>query len=146
VSVLPIQILLVEDSAADVRLTQEVFSEGKFINDLHVARDGEEALDFLFRRGHYAMAPRPDLVLLDLNLPKVDGREILEAMKGDPELRVIPVAVLTTSSSDRDIVTSYDLGANCFLTKPVDLEEFIEVVTQIEHFWLGIVRLPGTSS
>jgi CheY-like chemotaxis protein len=138
--------LLVEDSAADVRLTEEVFRESRFINDLHVARDGEAALDFLFQRGEYASVPRPDLVLLDLNLPKIDGREILTEMKSDESLRTIPIAVLTTSSTDRDIVQSYALGANCFLTKPVGLEEFVEVVTSIEDFWLGIVRLPSASS
>jgi CheY-like chemotaxis protein len=145
-SILPIQILLIEDSAADIRLTREVFSEGKFVNELHVTRDGEEALDFLFQRGNYPAAPRPDLVLLDLNLPKIDGREVLDVMKSDTALSSIPVAVLTTSAADRDIVQSYGLGANCYLTKPVDLAEFITVVTKIEEFWLGIVRLPRSAS
>jgi CheY-like chemotaxis protein len=142
----PIQILLVEDSAADIRLTQEVFLDGKFVNELHVTRDGEAALDFLHQRGEYLNAPRPDLVLMDLNLPKLDGREVLEAMKGDPSLKSIPVAVLTTSSAERDIVKSYNIGANCYLTKPVELSEFVQVVTQIEEFWLGVVLLPPADS
>jgi two-component system response regulator len=146
VSLTPIRILLIEDSAADIRLTQEVFRDGKFVNELSVVRDGEEALDYLYQRGEHAMAPRPDLVLLDLNLPKLDGREVLEVIKSDPSLRSIPVAVLTTSSNDRDILQSYNLGANCYLTKPVDLEEFVAVVNKIEEFWLGIVRLPSATA
>ncbi len=145
-SLTPIRILLIEDSAADIRLTQEVFRDGKFVNELSVVRDGEEALDYLYQRGEHAMAPRPDLVLLDLNLPKLDGREVLEVIKSDPSLRSIPVAVLTTSSNDRDILQSYNLGANCYLTKPVDLEEFVAVVNKIEEFWLGIVRLPSATA
>ncbi len=141
-SLTPIRILLIEDSAADIRLTQEVFRDGKFVNELSVVRDGEEALDYLYQRGEHAMAPRPDLVLLDLNLPKLDGREVLEVIKSDPSLRSIPVAVLTTSSNDRDILESYNLGANCYLTKPVDLGQFLTVVHAVEDFWLGMVRLP----
>jgi CheY-like chemotaxis protein len=145
VSVVPVQVLLVEDSAADVRLTQEALRDAKVLNELSVARDGEEALDFLHQRGKFSEAPRPDMVILDLNLPKRDGREVLIDMKGDELLRSIPVAVLTTSSAHRDVVESYKLGANCYLTKPVDLQQFLSVVAQIENFWLGIVRLPGAT-
>ena len=144
-SVVPVQVLLVEDSAADVRLTQEALRDAKVLNELSVARDGEEALDFLHQRGKFSEAPRPDMVILDLNLPKRDGREVLIDMKGDELLRSIPVAVLTTSSAHRDVVESYKLGANCYLTKPVDLQQVLSVVAQIENFWLGIVRLPGAT-
>ena len=136
------QILLVEDSAADVRLTQEALKDAKILNELHVARDGVEAMDFLLRRGEHAGAPRPDIVILDLNLPRKDGKEVLAEMKGDPDLRSIPVAVLTTSDAEIDVLESYDLGANCFLTKPVDLDQFLKVVRAVEEFWLGMVRLP----
>jgi CheY-like chemotaxis protein len=142
-SVIPIQVLLVEDSVADIRLTKEALRDGKVVNQLHVARDGEEALNFLHQRGEFTNAPRPDLVILDLNLPKLDGKEVLSDMKNDDSLKSIPVAVLTTSSAERDIIESYSLGANCYLTKPVDLEQFLRVVAQIEDFWLGIVRLPS---
>jgi CheY-like chemotaxis protein len=142
-SIDPIQVVLIEDSAADIRLTQEALRDGKVINELHILRDGEEALNYLFRRGEYEGAVRPDLIILDLNLPKLDGKEVLSQLKSDESLRSIPVAVLTSSSADRDIVESYDLGANCYLTKPVDLEQFLKVVNQIEDFWLGIVRLPS---
>jgi two-component system, chemotaxis family, response regulator Rcp1 len=135
-------ILLVEDSAADVRLTQEAMKDAKVLNELHVARDGVQAMDFLRRTGEHAGAPRPDLVILDLNLPRMDGKEVLAAMKGDPELRSIPVAVLTTSSAEADVLDSYDLGANCYLTKPVDLDQFLVVVRAMEEFWFGLVRLP----
>ncbi len=138
----PIRILLVEDNPADVRLTLEALKEGKIINDLEVARDGVEALDFLYRRGAFADAPRPDLVLLDLNLPKKDGREVLADIKGDEDLKRIPVVVLTTSEAEEDILGSYNLHANCFISKPVDLEQFIKVVKTIEDFWLTIVSLP----
>jgi CheY-like chemotaxis protein len=144
-SIVPIHVLLVEDSAADIRLTQEALRDGKVVNELHVARDGDEALNFLHQRGDFATAPRPDLIILDLNLPKRDGKEVLADLKGDASLRSIPVAVLTTSSAERDILESYNLGANCYLTKPVDLEQFLRVVAQIEDFWLGIVRLPAVS-
>lgn len=137
------QILLVEDSAADVRLTKEALKDAKILNELHVARDGVEAMDFLLRRDDHADAPRPDIVILDLNLPRMDGKEVLAAMKGDPDLRSIPVAVLTTSDAEADVLDSYDLGANCFLTKPVDLDQFLKVVRAVEEFWLGMVRLPG---
>jgi two-component system, chemotaxis family, response regulator Rcp1 len=136
------QILLVEDSAADVRLTQEALKDAKILNELHVARDGVEAMDFLLRRGDRADAPRPDIVILDLNLPRMDGKEVLAEMKGDSDLRSIPVAVLTTSDAEADVLDSYDLGANCFLTKPVDLDQFLKVVQAVEEFWLGMVRLP----
>ena len=136
------QILLVEDNAADIRLTQEALRDTKIANDLHVARDGVEALDFLFKRPPYENAPRPDLVILDLNLPRKDGKEVLAEIKSDPSLRTIPVAILTTSAEEADIVRSYDLGANCYLTKPVDLHQFIAVVHAMEDFWLGMVRLP----
>ncbi len=137
-----VQILLVEDNTVDVRLTQEVFRDGTMINDLHVARDGVEAMDFLHHRDEFADSERPDLVILDLNMPRKDGREVLAEMRADPALRSIPVAVLTTSQSDADIAASYELGANCFLTKPVTLSEFIDVIHSIEAFWLNTVRLP----
>ncbi len=137
-----VHILLVEDSAADVRLTKEALRDSKVLNELHVARDGVEALDFLRRRGAFADRPRPDLVLLDLNLPRMDGKEVLSAMQNDPELHSIPVAVLTTSAQEADIVKSYDLGANCYLTKPVDIMQFLKVIAAVEDFWLGMVRLP----
>jgi CheY-like chemotaxis protein len=136
------QILLVEDNAADVRLTKEALKDAKILNDLHVARDGVEAMDFLLQRAGYEDAPRPDIVILDLNLPRKDGKEVLAELKGDPALRRIPVAVLTTSEAEADVLDSYDLGANCFLTKPVDLDQFLKVVQAVEEFWLGIVRLP----
>jgi len=137
------QILLVEDNAADVRLTQEALKDAKILNDLHVARDGVEAMDFLLQRGGHTDAPRPDIVILDLNLPRKDGKEVLAEMKGDPDLRSIPVAVLSTSDAEIDVLETYDLGANCFLTKPVDLDQFMKVVRAVEEFWLGMVRLPG---
>ncbi len=139
----PIEILLVEDSPADVDLTREALEDAKVSNNLHVVADGVEALAFLRREGPYAEAPRPDLILLDLNLPKKDGREVLAEIKADPALRRIPVVVLTTSEAEQDIVRSYDLHANCYITKPVDLDAFIEVVRSIEGFWLAIVRLPA---
>jgi CheY-like chemotaxis protein len=138
----PIEILLVEDNPGDVRLTQEALKEGKVRNHLSVADDGAKALDFLFRRGPYTAAPRPDLILLDLNLPKLDGREVLRAIKADASLRGIPVVVLTTSQADEDIVKAYDLHVNCYITKPLDLSRFLEVVKAIEDFWLTIVKLP----
>ncbi len=136
------QILLVEDDPADVRLTQEALKDAKVLNELHVARDGVEALDFLRRTGDHADAPRPDLVILDLNLPRMSGKEVLAEMQKDPTLRTLPVAVLTTSAQDADVIDSYDLGANCYLTKPVDLDQFLDVVRTFEDFWLGMVRLP----
>lgn len=136
------KILLVEDNPGDVRLTREALKEGKILNDLSVVGDGVEALAFLRREDGYAGAERPDLILLDLNLPKKDGREVLEEIKGDGELKKIPVVVLTTSAAERDILKAYDLHANCYITKPVDLEQFIGVVQLIEDFWLTIVKLP----
>jgi chemotaxis family two-component system response regulator Rcp1 len=142
VNVKPIEILLVEDNAADVRLTEEALKEGKVRNNLHVARDGMEALEFLRRQGPHKSATRPDLILLDLNLPRRDGREVLAEIKDDDELKTIPVVVLTTSSAEADILKSYKLHANCYITKPVDLEQFVQVVKSIDDFWLTVVRLP----
>ena len=138
----PVEILLVEDNPGDVRLTQEIFKEGKLGNRLSVVTDGEEALAFLRRQGRYAAATRPDIILLDLNLPKKDGREVLAELKADPELKRIPVVILTTSKAEQDILRAYDLHANCYINKPVDLEEFLRVVKVIEEFWLEIVKLP----
>jgi len=140
----PIQILLVEDSPGDVDLTIEAMREAKVANELRVAIDGVIAMAFLRREGEYAAAPRPDLVLLDLNLPRKNGTEVLAEMRADPLLRSIPVAVLTTSKAESDILRSYELGANCFITKPVRLQEFLEVIQAIQDFWLTIVRLPRT--
>lgn len=134
------QILLVEDNAADARLTREALRDGKVVNELHVARDGVEAMEYL--RGRHPSGARPDLVILDLNLPRMNGKEVLAEMRGDRLLRRIPVAVLTTSAEEIDIVQSYDLGANCYLTKPVDLGQFLKLVQSVEDFWLGMVRLP----
>ena len=139
----PIEILLVEDNPGDVRLTIEALKEGKVRNRLSVARDGVEALAFLRREGSHTNASRPDLILLDLNLPKKDGREVLAEIKEDPRLRRIPVVVLTTSKAEEDILRTYDLHANCYITKPVDLEQFISVVRSIDDFWLSVVRLPS---
>jgi len=139
---IPIEILLVEDNAADVRLTREALKDAKVRNQLHVAADGVEATAFLRREGRHAGAPRPDLVLLDLNLPKKDGREVLGEIKQDAGLQNIPVVILTTSQAEEDVLRSYQLRANAYVTKPVDLERFLEVVRSIESFWLEIVRLP----
>jgi CheY-like chemotaxis protein len=139
---LPIRILLVEDSPGDVRLTQEVLRDAKIANDLYVVGDGEVAMAFLRREGEHADAPRPDLVLLDLNLPRKDGREVLVEISEDADLRTVPVIVLTTSAAEQDILRSYRLSANAYITKPIDLNEFITVVRSIESFWLSIVRLP----
>jgi CheY-like chemotaxis protein len=136
------RILLVEDNPGDVRLTMEALKEGKILNEVSVVGDGVEALAFLRREGRYAGAERPDLILLDLNLPKKDGREVLEEIKGDVDLKKIPVVVLTTSAAERDVLNAYDLHANCYITKPVDLGQFIKVVQLIEDFWLTIVKLP----
>ncbi|MDQ3364083.1 MAG: response regulator [Myxococcota bacterium] len=142
-NVKPIEILLVEDNPGDVRLTEEALREGKVRNNLHVARDGVEAIAFLRREGKFANATRPELVLLDLNLPRKDGREVLFEIKNDPDLQTIPVVVLTTSSAEVDILKSYKLHANCYITKPVDLEQFVKVVKSIDDFWLTVVRLPS---
>ena len=137
-----IEVLLVEDNPGDVRLTREALREGKVRNNLSVAPDGVEALAFLRREGKYADAPRPDVILLDLNLPKKDGREVLAVIKRDAELKQIPVVVLTTSKAEEDVLKSYELHANCYVTKPVDLEKFIQVVQSIDRFWLTVVTLP----
>lgn len=142
-SVEPIEVLLVEDDPGDELMTREAFEDNKIRNTLHVVRDGQEALDFLYRRGPYAEAPRPDLILLDLNLPKYDGRQVLEEIKSDTELATIPVVVLTTSSAEEDILRSYKLHANAYVTKPVDLDQFIAAVRQIDEFFVTVVRLPG---
>lgn len=141
----PIEILLVEDNAADVRLTIEALREGKVRNRLTVARDGHEALEILQRNGPHEHAARPDLILLDLNLPRKDGREVLAILKRDDDLKRIPVVVLTTSSAEADILRSYELHANCYITKPMDLEQFVRVVRSIDEFWLTIVKLPNTN-
>ena len=137
------EILLVEDNRGDVDLILEFLESAKGRNQVHVARDGEEAMEFLRQQGRYADAPRPDLVLLDLNLPKKDGREVLAEMKADKSLKQIPVVVLTSSQAERDVIMSYDLQANCYVTKPVDLEQFMAAVKAIEDFWLSVVRLPA---
>ena len=141
----PIEILLVEDNPGDVRLTKEAMADGKIINNLTVVIDGLEAMDFLFRKGKYAKAIRPDLILLDLNLPKKDGREVLQEIKSDHKLKTIPVVVLTISQAEQDIVTAYEQHANCYITKPVDFEQFIKVVKTIENFWFSIVTLPPSN-
>jgi chemotaxis family two-component system response regulator Rcp1 len=139
----PVEVLLVEDNPADVRLTREALEEGKVRNHLHVAPDGAAALEFLRREGIYADAPRPDLILLDLNLPRMNGREVLTAIKEDESLRRIPVVVLTTSEDEEDVLRSYELHANCYVTKPVGLDQFLAVVRQIDSFWLEVVKLPA---
>src|SRR5439155_118454 len=138
----PAEILLIEDNEGDIRLTQEVLKDGKVRNRLSVARDGEQAMAFLRRQGEFSDAVRPDLILLDLNLPRKDGREVLNEIKQDPQLRVIPVVVLTTSNSEQDVLTAYEHHTNCYICKPVDLEQFINVIRSIEGFWLQIVKLP----
>jgi len=138
----PIEILLVEDSPGDVRLTREALTANKIRNTLHVVADGVQALAFLRKQGKHANAPRPNLILLDLNLPKKDGREVLAEIKGNGDLRRIPVVVLTTSGAEEDILKAYDLNANCYVTKPVNLDSFIQVVKSIESFWVMVVELP----
>lgn len=137
-----IDILLVEDNPGDVRLTEEALKQGKVLNRLHVVYDGVEAMEFLHKKGRYKDAPRPDLILLDLNLPRKDGREVLKEIKLDESLKVIPVVVLTTSKSEEDVAKTYALHANCFITKPVDLFRFFEVIKSVEEFWFTVVRLP----
>ena len=141
-SVEPIHILLVDDDPADVRLTQEALKEHKVFCETAVAGDGIEALAYLRREGSYTGVTRPDIILLDLNMPGKDGREVLKEIKADPQLRRIPVVILTTSQADQDILHSYDLGANCYITKPVDLEQLTTVVQAIENFWFTVVKLP----
>jgi two-component system, chemotaxis family, response regulator Rcp1 len=138
----PIEILMADDNQGDVRLALEALKGAKVSNNVHVVHDGIEAMAFLRREGKYADAPRPDIFLLDLNMPKMDGREVLAAIKSDPELKCIPVVVLTVSQAEEDILRSYDLHANCFITKPVDLDQFINIVKSIEDFWFTIVKLP----
>jgi two-component system, chemotaxis family, response regulator Rcp1 len=138
----PIEILLVEDSPSDTDLTLEAFQEGRIPSNLSHVEDGVEAMEFLGRRDSYSGAPRPDLILLDLNLPRKDGREVLSELKSDPKLRTIPVVVLTTSKDEQDIAQAYHLQANCYIAKPVDFEQFVNVVRAIEHFWLEIATLP----
>ena len=138
----PIEILLIEDNVGDVRLTKEALKEGKVLNNLSVVANGVEAVDFLRRKGKYADSPRPDLILLDLNMPKKNGREVLGDIKQDPDFKRIPVVVLTISKSEEDIMKSYNLHANCYISKPVGLDQFIDVVKSIEDFWLTIVKLP----
>jgi CheY-like chemotaxis protein len=138
----PVEILLVEDNPGDERLTREALKEGKVYSNLHWVKDGIEAMDFLRREGKHAGAPRPDIILLDLNLPKKDGREVLEEIKTDEDLKRIPVVVLTTSKAEEDVLRTYNLHANCYVTKPVDLEKFIVVVKSIDRFWLTVVTLP----
>ena len=140
--IVPVDILLVEDNLGDIRLTQEALKAGKVLNNLFSVRDGIEALEFLRRAGKYAAAPRPDIILLDLNLPRMDGRELLAEIKNDPDLKRIPVVILTTSKAEEDILRTYNLHANCYITKPVDLHQFIQVVQSIEDFWFTVVKLP----
>lgn len=138
----PVDILLVEDNPGDVELTKEALEISKMKNNLYVAVDGEEAMDFLYKKGKFTSVPKPDLILLDLNLPKKDGREVLKEIKSEPGLRRIPVVILTTSESEEDVLKTYDLHANCYITKPLDLDRFIKVVKTIQDFWLSIVVLP----
>ena len=142
----PIDVLLVEDDAGDVLLIREAFEHNKVHNNLEVVSDGVEAIAYLRRQGEHADAPRPDLVLLDLNLPRKDGREVLAEVKADPDLRRIPVVVLTTSKAEEDVLRSYDLHANAYVTKPVDFDRFIEVVRQIDEFFVSVVKLPDHGS
>ncbi len=141
-TVRPIQILMVEDNPGDVRLTKEALKDAKVSNTLYVVEDGVAALDFLYRRGEYSDAPRPDLILLDLNLPKKNGREVLGEIKQDEQLKMIPVVILTTSQAEEDVVRAYRLHANCYIVKPVDFVQFTKIVWTIEDFWLSIVTLP----
>lgn len=138
----PIDILLVEDNPGDIRLTQEAFKDGKIKNKLNVVMDGEEAILYLTKNGQYENAETPDIILLDLNLPKKDGREVLAEIKSNPQLKCIPVIILTTSSAQKDIVSTYSQHANCYIMKPVDFNQFITVIRTIESFWLSIVKLP----
>lgn len=142
----PIEILLVEDNPGDVELTQEAFLESKVQNRVHVARDGDEALDFLYARGKFAGAPRPDVILLDLNMPRRNGQEVLAIIKNDENMKHIPIVILTSSEAERDILESYRLHANSYIVKPVNLEKFLTVVREVEHFWISVVKLPGRRS
>jgi CheY-like chemotaxis protein len=138
----PVEILLAEDNPGDAKLTRKALEQGNIINNLHVVTDGVEALEYLRQEGEYADKPRPDLMLLDLNMPRKDGREVLEAIKTDADLRRIPVVVMTSSEAEEDIVQSYDLHANAYLTKPIDFDGFLDVVGSIEEFWLSVVKMP----
>ena len=138
----PITILMAEDNATDVMITKEALVHAKLLNTLHVVSDGIEAMDFLYRRGKYAKAPRPDLILLDLNMPRKNGQEVLAEIKADDKLKFIPVVILTTSKAEEDVIKAYGLHANCYVVKPVDFEVFAEVVRSIEQFWFSVVRLP----
>ncbi len=137
-----VEILLIEDNPGDVRLTKEALKECKISNKLHIALDGIEAMDFLFKKEKFKNSPRPDVILLDLNLPKKDGREVLAEIKQDKDLRRIPVVILTTSKSEEDVIKTYNLHANCYISKPIDMEQFIKVVKSIGDFWFTIVKLP----
>ena len=138
----PVEILLVEDNPVDVMMTKKAFSSGRLYSNIHVAEDGEEAMNFLYKRGKHSSAPLPDLILLDLNLPKRDGREILADVKADPNLRQIPIVILTTSEDPQDVWKSYELQANCFVTKPVDMKQFTKALECLGEFWFTVVRLP----
>ena len=138
----PIDILIIEDNEGDARLIKEVLSDGKIANLLHNVKDGVQAMEFLRKKGAYANVVKPDLIILDLNLPKKDGREVLSEIKNDPELKKIPVVIMTTSQAEEDILKSYNLHANCYITKPIDLNQFIKVIKSIEEFWFSIVKLP----
>ena len=142
----PIEILLIEDSPTDVLLAREALEYSRLLNNLHVVADGVQAMEFLRREGEYSHAPRPDLVLLDLNLPRKDGREVLAEIKGDENLKLIPVVILTTSQDEKDVMAAYGSHANCYISKPVDFNQFVEVIKSIENFWLMVVTLPGDSS
>jgi CheY-like chemotaxis protein len=146
IAVHPIEILLVEDNPGDARLALEVFQDAKVRNTLHLVDNGQEAMDFLRKEGKHARVQRPDLILLDLNLPGKDGREVLAEIKGDPDLKRIPVVILTVSKDEEDVLKTYNLNANCFITKPIDLNQFIKVVKSIEDFWLTVVKLPPGES
>ena len=142
-SIKPIEILLVEDNPGDSRLAKEALKDSKLLNNLYIAEDGVEAMNFLHQTGKYIRMPRPDLIILDLNLPKKDGREVLAEIKTDVDLKRIPVVILTISKAEEDILKTYNLHANCFITKPIDLDQFMKVVKSIEDFWLTIVKLPN---
>ena len=139
----PIELLLVEDNPVDIKLTTRALKEGKLLNNLSIVRDGVEAMEFLSQEGEFSEAPRPDLILLDLNMPRKDGREVLSEIKNDDNLKNIPVIVLTTSDAEQDVLKSYNLHANSYITKPVDFEQFVEAIRRFEEFWLTVVRLPS---
>ncbi len=139
----PVEILLIEDNPVDIRMTQEAFKDYRVANNLHYVTDGQAGLDFIYKRGEYKDAPRPDLIILDLNLPKKDGREILDEVKADPKLRAIPIVILTTSELDEDMMGSYCHNANAFITKPIEFDDFVTVMRTVGDFWLTFVKLPG---